>query len=84
MVKFKLKDQALQKKLDEICGGDFSRSLYIEEYEEIEVGEKEEPAIVVVFGSINNGMNKKYSATFKLDELDEYEIEEEDFRHYLG
>lgn len=64
MTKYRLKDAALQKKLDEISGGDFSRQLNEESLD----GCSPDFTFRVRFGG-QVGTCFRYSAVFRVDEI---------------
>ena len=65
-MKIRLKDRALQRKLDEISGGDFTKSLEVFDY----LGEKD--GIFCTFGkAIDDLPMTLFSARFRKDELEE-------------
>lgn len=64
-MKYRLKDRALQKKLDAIGGGDFTERLQ-------EGVSKIAPVVVLSFGeSPHEGRKHRYMATFKNEEIEE-------------
>lgn len=70
-MKFRLKDRALQKKLDEISGGDFSERLQ-------ESVSKIAPVVVFRFGESPYPEKKhRYMVSFRHDEIEQVEEEED-------
>ena len=70
-MKYRLKDRALQKKLDEISGGDFSERLQ-------EGVSKIAPVVVFSFGESPYPESKfRFMVSFRHDEIEQVEEEEE-------
>lgn len=70
-MKYRLKDRALQKKLDEISGGNFSERLQ-------ESVSKIAPVVVFCFGESPFPESKhRFMVSFRHDEIEKVEEEEE-------
>lgn len=69
-MKYRLKNQELQRKLDEISGGDFSERLQ-------ESVSKIAPVVVFCFGESPYPQSKhRFMVSFRHDEIEKVEVEE--------